>query len=135
MIFYGFEKICYNRIVICMEKYKIDDNVSGEVTGITKYGIFIKLEDDYVGLIHISEISDKYISDLSRMYVLGETVDAKIISIDENKKQIKLSCKEFNINNKAKKKKKIKEEGRGFAPLKENLSIWVNEKLEELKKI
>ena len=60
-----------------MEKYKIGDYVSGTVTGITNYGIFIKLEEGYTGLIHISEISDKFVSSIEKMYVLDETIDAK----------------------------------------------------------
>ena len=115
-----------------MKKYKIGDIVSGTITGITDYGIFVKLEDGYTGMVHISEISDMYISSLERMYVLEETIESKILEIDEEKKQIKLSSKEFNT--KSNKRKKIREEGRGFEPLKENLDKWVEEKLEELKK-
>ena len=115
-----------------MKKYKVGDIVCGNITGITDYGIFVKLEDGYTGMVHISEISDMYISSLEKMYVLEETIESKILEIDEEKKQIKLSSKEFN--SKSNKRKKIREEGRGFEPLKENLDTWVKEKLEELKK-
>ena len=114
-----------------MEKYKINDYVSGTVTGITNYGIFLKLEDGYTGLIHISEISDKFVSSIEKMYVLDETIDAKIIEIDEEKKQIKLSIKEFT--SKKNKRRKIKEEGRGFEPLKEHLDGWIKEKLADIE--
>ena len=116
-----------------MGKYKIGDTVSGHITGITDYGVFVKLEDGYTGMIHISEISDRYISSLEKMYVLEETIESKVLEIDEQKKQIKLSSKEFNT--KSNRKKKLKEEGRGFEPLKENLDKWVKEKLEELEKV
>ena len=115
-----------------MSNYKVGDTVSGIITGITDYGIFVKLDDEYTGMIHISEISDRYISSLERMYVLEETIESKILEIDEEKKQIKLSSKEFNA--KANRKKKIKEEGRGFEPLKENLDKWIKDRLEELEK-
>jgi predicted RNA-binding protein with RPS1 domain len=114
-----------------MEKYKIGDYVSGNVTGITNYGIFIKLDDGYTGLIHISEVSDKFVSSIEKMYVLDETIDANIIEIDEEKKQIKLSIKEFT--SKKNRRRKIKEEGRGFEPLKEHLDEWIKEKLEDIK--
>ena len=41
-----------------MKKYKVGDIVCGNITGITDYGIFVKLEDGYTGMVHISEISD-----------------------------------------------------------------------------
>ena len=115
-----------------MKKYELNEYVSGVVTGITKYGIFLKLEDGYSGLIHISEISDKFVKDIERMYVLDETIDAKVIEIDEEKKQIKLSIKEFT--SKKNRRRKIKEEGRGFEPLKEKLDDWIKEKLEDIEK-
>ncbi len=115
-----------------MKKYELNEYVSGVVTGITKYGIFLKLEDGYSGLIHISEISDKFVKDIERMYVLDETIDAKVIEIDEAKKQIKLSIKEFT--SKKNRRRKIKEEGRGFEPLKEKLDDWIKEKLEDIEK-
>ena len=39
-----------------MEKYKVGDTVDGVVTGIESYGIFLSLEDNVTGLIHISEM-------------------------------------------------------------------------------
>ena len=79
-----------------MKKYKVGDTVSGVITGITDYGVFVKLDDEYTGMVHISEISDRYISSLEKMYVLEETIESKVLEIDEEKKQIKLSSKEFN---------------------------------------
>lgn len=113
-------------------KYKIGDLISGKITGITKYGIFLKIDDEYSGMIHISEISGKYINDLEKIYVLDEEIEANVLSIDEEKKQIKLSTK--SLNSKNKRKKSIKEEGRGFEPLKENLDKWVSEKLSDIEK-
>jgi general stress protein 13 len=115
-----------------MKKLKIGDTVSCEVTGITKYGVFVKLENGYDGLVHISEISKKFVNNIERLYIEGDIIEAKIIEIDEEKKQIKLSIKD--IATKLKKKKGLEEKGDGFLPLKENLDIWVKEKLEELQK-
>lgn len=115
-----------------MEKFKCGDIVSGEVTGITKYGVFVKLSDEYVGMIHISEISNKFINSVERLYVLGETIESKIIEIDNDKKQIKLSTKELNFKNKN--NKILKEQGSGFGLLKDNLDFWISEKLAELQK-
>lgn len=115
-----------------MKKLKIGDTISCEVTGLTKYGVFVKLENGYDGLVHISEISKKFVNNIERLYIEGDIIDAKVIEIDDEKKQVKLSIKD--IDNKLKKKNSLIEKGDGFLPLKENLDIWVKEKLEELKK-
>ena len=46
--------------------YKIGDIIEVEVSGIENYGIFVKAEDDYTGLIHISEIDNNYIKDINK---------------------------------------------------------------------
>lgn len=115
-----------------MESIKIGDVVKCEVTGMTNYGVFVKTEDDYTGLIHISEISDKFVSSIEKLYIAGDIIEATVIEVDDEKKQLKLSVKE--INKKNKKKKGITEKGKGFEPLKENLDKWVEEKLKELEK-
>ncbi|MBR4178963.1 MAG: S1 RNA-binding domain-containing protein [Bacilli bacterium] len=115
-----------------MENLKIGDSVKGEVTGITSYGVFVKLENGYDGLIHISEISDKFVNNIEKLYIAGDIIEAKVIEIDDDKKQIKLSVKDFN--KKSRKRQPIQEKGKGFEPLKEKLDVWVKEKLEELEK-
>ena len=114
-----------------MDNCKIGDIVRCEVTGVTNYGVFVKLENGYDGLIHISEVSSKFVSNLEKLFIAGDVVEAKVIEIDDEKSQVKLSIK--GIKNK--KKKSIQEKGKGFEPLKENLDIWVKQKLEELEKL
>ena len=53
-------------------KYKVGNVVQGKVTGITDYGIFLTLDDGYSGLIHISEISDKFVQNISEYVSLNE---------------------------------------------------------------
>lgn len=108
--------------------YKEKDKVEGQITGVTEYGIFVKLEDNYFGLIHISEVSNDFVSDLPSMFNIGDTINATVLSVDEENKQVKLTIKE------KKQKKFLEEKGAGFAPLKENLDRWIEEKLEDLKK-
>lgn len=115
-----------------MEEIKVGEFVSAIVTGFTKYGIFLKVNEEYTGMIHISQLTGKFVDDVRRLYVIGEEVEAKVLEIDEEKKQVKLSTKEIHSNKNA--RKSIKEEGRGFAPLKENLGTWIEEKLSELEK-
>lgn len=57
--------------------------VKGTVTGITKFGAFVKLESGKSGMVHISEISNSYISEIKDYLSEGQDVKVKIISVDE----------------------------------------------------
>ena len=113
-----------------MEDFSVGSVVKGVVTGIQSYGIFVKLDNGYTGLIHISEITDKFVSDVNRFANKGENVYAEVKSIDEDNKKCILSVK--GLNYRADIPRKINETVRGFTPLKEHLPIWIEEKLTEL---
>lgn len=110
-----------------MSNIKKGDIVEAEITGITKYGIFVKLEDNYTGLIHISEISNKFVNDIYENYSIGNIIRVKVLDIDEDKLQVKLSIKRVKMFYK-KKSYGIQEKGRGFLPLKDKLDEWISEK-------
>lgn len=59
--------------------YKIGDIIEVEVSGIENYGIFVKAEDDYTGLIHISEIDNNYIKDINKYVKVGDDIYANVI--------------------------------------------------------
>ena len=44
-----------------MKKYKIGDIVDGKITGIQNYGIFVNINNEYNGLIHISQVSNSFV--------------------------------------------------------------------------
>lgn len=67
--------------------------VSGKITGIQPYGAFVSLEDDWTGLIHISEISDGFVKDVQNFISIDETVQVKVLDIDESNHQCRLSLK------------------------------------------
>jgi len=66
--------------------------LEGKVTGITKFGAFVSLPDGQSGLVHISEIADSYVSDVSEYVSQGSVVKVKVIGVSENGK-INLSMK------------------------------------------
>ncbi len=115
-----------------MDSFKVGDIIKGQVTGIESYGIFINVNSEYNGLIHISEISENFVRDINDFVSIGETIYCRILGIDEKNCNLKLSIK--NINYKARKGNgKINETVRGFSPLKDNLDNWINIKLKEIK--
>jgi small subunit ribosomal protein S1 len=77
-------------------KYVLGDTVSGTVTGIVDFGAFVKIEDNLEGLVHISEIDWGLIEDPRNHLKVGDTVQAKIIEIKDNK--ISLSIKALKSN-------------------------------------
>ena len=110
-----------------MDKIKIGDIVFGKVTGIEKYGIFLSLDDNINGLIHISEISKSFVKNVNDYAQIGETIKAKVIAVDENYEKLKLSIKDIDYRSNKKFSGKIKETGSGFNILKDNLAKWVKE--------
>jgi len=66
--------------------------VTGKVTGIKKFGAFVTLEDRRSGLVHISEVANTYVDDISAHLTEGQEVKVKIIGIDETGR-INLSIK------------------------------------------
>ncbi|QQG42969.1 MAG: S1 RNA-binding domain-containing protein [Candidatus Giovannonibacteria bacterium] len=74
-----------------VEKYKVGDEIEGEVTGVVDFGIFIKIEDGLEGLAHISELDWALVEDPNALFKVGEKTKAKIISVDGDK--ISLSVK------------------------------------------
>ena len=71
--------------------------VEGKVTGLTKFGAFVSLPEEKVGMIHISEVSTTYVKDIGDFLEKGQTVKVKILNIDENGK-ISLSLKQVPEN-------------------------------------
>lgn len=112
--------------------YQIGDIVKCRVSGFKEYGIFAKVDDGYIGLIHISEITQSFVHNVTDYAEIGEEIYAKVIGIDETIKHLKLSIK--NINYKKDGRKMSTTSRDGFKPLKEHLNIWIDEKLKEMNK-
>ena len=114
-----------------MDDIKIGNIVKGEVTGIEPYGIFVKV-GEYDGLIHISEIANTYISNITKYVSIGENIYMKVIDIDKDNNRLYLSIKGLNYKE-FYKNRKIKESVRGFSPLQENLEKWMDETLKKME--
>ncbi len=112
--------------------YKKDDIIKCTITAFKEYGIFVKVDDEYDGLIHISEISDNFVKAVSDYGDIGEIIYAKVLDNDVNNHHLKLSIK--NINYKVDGKNIEELEKDGFLPLKKHLNIWINEKINEINK-
>ncbi len=76
------------------DKYALDQIVSGRVVQIKEYGAFIELEPGLDGLVHISEVANKRVSNIAEELEVGQEVEAKILDIDTERKRISLSLKQ-----------------------------------------
>ncbi len=66
--------------------------VEGKVTGITKFGAFVELENGKTGMVHISEVAPTYVKEIREHVTENQQVKVKILSIGEDGK-ISLSIK------------------------------------------
>ncbi|HUJ70435.1 MAG TPA: 30S ribosomal protein S1 [Syntrophorhabdales bacterium] len=115
------------------ERYHVGDVVSGYVTSITDFGVFVEIEEGIEGLIHLSEIDNGKGKHPSELFKVDDVVSAMVINVDERDKRIGLSTKALR---KAEEKKEVdtfsKEETRAFSTLgdllepamKKNLKEW-----------
>jgi small subunit ribosomal protein S1 len=67
--------------------------VRGKVTKITNFGVFVELEDDLEGLLHISELADHKVENPQDVVSVDEEVDVKILRVDIDDRKIGLSLK------------------------------------------
>ena len=69
--------------------------LEGKVTGITKFGVFVELGEGKTGMVHISEVSSTYVTEISDHVKENQIVKVKVLSIGEDGK-IRLSMKKLN---------------------------------------
>ena len=81
-----------------MEDLTVGEIIPGIVNNITKFGAFVDLGIKESGLIHISELADKFISDPNEIVKLHQHVKVKIIQVDIPRKRIQLSMKGVEQN-------------------------------------
>jgi S1 RNA binding domain protein len=68
--------------------------IEGKVTGITKFGAFVELPSGDTGLVHISEVANTYVKDISSFLKPDDTVKVKVIKVGDDGK-IGLSIKQL----------------------------------------
>ena len=73
------------------EKYQPGSQVIGKVTKITNFGVFVELEPELEGLLHVSELSDQKVENPETFVKVGQELDVRILRIDSNDRKIGLS--------------------------------------------
>ncbi len=75
---------------------EVGNVVEGVVTGITNFGAFVELPNGNTGLVHISEIADAYVHEVSDYVQHNDRIKVKVLSISENGEKIGLSLRQAN---------------------------------------
>jgi len=92
----GIKQIKPNPWNVIEEKYPVGTIIEGRIKNITDFGLFIGIDEDIDGLVHISDISwTKKIKHPSELYKKGDEVQAKVLSIDKESERFSLGIKQL----------------------------------------
>jgi small subunit ribosomal protein S1 len=75
------------------DRYPPGTEVTGPITGITDFGVFMEIEEGIEGLVHISELAHEHIEDITQHFNKGDEVTAVILNIDPVEQRASLSRK------------------------------------------
>ena len=75
------------------QKYQPGQVITGTVTKITNFGVFVGLEDGLEGLLHISELAEHKVENPEEVVTVGEQIDVKVLRVDTEDRKIGLSRK------------------------------------------
>lgn len=78
------------------ERYPLGSVISGPITNVTDFGLFVELEEGIEGLVHVSEISKEKIKSPVGQYKMGDSITAKVINISPKDRKIGLSVKKVD---------------------------------------
>jgi small subunit ribosomal protein S1 len=73
------------------EKYAPGSLVTGKVTKITNFGVFVQLEDELEGLLHVSELADHKVDHPENLVTVGQELEVRILRVDTADRKIGLS--------------------------------------------
>lgn len=110
---------------------EIGEVLKGKVTGITKFGAFVELDNGKTGMVHISEIASAFVNEISEHVSVGQEVDVKVIKIAPDGK-IALSMKQANSPKAAEKPKA--EKNASFDDMLSKFMQTSNEKISDLNR-
>ncbi len=79
------------------ERYDVGKEITGTVTNLTDFGVFVEIEEGIEGLVHVSEISKEKIKTPVGKFNIGDVITAKVMNINSQERRIGLSIKRLEI--------------------------------------
>ncbi len=89
-----FEAVKFDDAVNKMSDLKSGMILQGQVTNVTNFGAFVDIGVHQDGLVHVSQLANKYVADPAEVVTVGDVVRVKVMDVDEARKRIGLSIKE-----------------------------------------
>ena len=78
-------------------RYTAGTEITGTVTNVTDFGVFVELEEGIEGLVHVSEISKEKIKTPVGLYNVGDVISARVMNINSEERRIGLSIKRLDM--------------------------------------
>ncbi|MFO7752476.1 MAG: 30S ribosomal protein S1 [Desulfobacteraceae bacterium] len=75
------------------ERYEVGKEISGVITNLTDFGVFVEIEEGIEGLVHVSEVAKEKINNPKEHFQVGDTITAKVMNINSQERRIGLSIK------------------------------------------
>ena len=95
----GFKQLQPDPWSTVIDVYPVNTKVTGKVSSVTDYGVFVELEPGVEGLVHVSEISwSRRAQSPKRMFNRGAEVEVQVLGVDTEEKRISLGMKQFQEN-------------------------------------
>ncbi|MFC1856402.1 30S ribosomal protein S1 [Thermodesulfobacteriota bacterium] len=80
------------------QRYEVGKKISGTVTNVTDFGVFVELEEGIEGLVHVSEISKEKIKTPVGRFNVGDSITSKVMNINSDERRIGLSIKRLEMD-------------------------------------
>jgi|GEM_PF-7005606 len=80
------------------QRYEVGTVITGTITNLTDFGVFVELEEGVEGLVHVSEISKEKIKTPVGKFNVGDAITAKVMNINTEERRIGLSIKRLEID-------------------------------------
>ena len=81
------------------KKYPVGSKITGKVTGFTDYGAFVELDNNFEGMIHVSDLSwTKRVNNPQDLLKKGQKIEVSVLSVDSDNRKISLGLKQLQDN-------------------------------------
>jgi small subunit ribosomal protein S1 len=90
----GMKQLSQNPWATLKSIYPKGSTVTGKVTSVTDFGVFVRVNEEIEGLIHVSQLSREKVENPSSLFKAGDEVTAVVLDIDQDRKKVTLSIKD-----------------------------------------
>jgi small subunit ribosomal protein S1 len=92
----GIKQLLPNPWDDIQRKFKVGSEITGPVTSVTDFGVFVRLEDGIDGLVYSSELAPQRVDNPADLFKVGDSVTALVVKVDPNEGKISLSIRAVN---------------------------------------